>query len=124
MAANRHAGWCRSKNAQTFSTKGHPRMTTRLLNRRGLLASVAAGGIAGALVLRLTDIGSADEVAIDKVPEAVKKAASAVVPKVTGSGAYHDTDDGQVVEELEGEDDRERDVTAHVTAAGKVTLVE
>jgi hypothetical protein len=64
------------------------------------------------------------EVALEKVPDVVKKAASEVAPIVNWSGAYQDTDEGQVVYELEGEDAQERDVTVVVTAAGKVTTVE
>jgi uncharacterized protein YuzE len=100
-------------------------MATRLVNRRGLFKALAASGITSAVLIRsVGSVAAEKEVALANVPDVVKKAASEVVPDAKWSGAYQDTEDGQVIYELEGEDAQERDVTVDVTASGKVTAVE
>jgi len=63
-------------------------------------------------------------VELSAVSAAVKQAADKATPGVKWLDAYQDTEDGQTVYSLEGEDGKMHDVAVDVTAAGKVTSIE
>jgi hypothetical protein len=100
-------------------------MPRRLLNRRAVLGTVAFGGLFGAAMLRARLAPAVDRpVALDKVPPAAKSAADKAAPGAKWSDAYQETEDGQTVYELEGENADERDVMVEVSADGKVLSIE
>jgi hypothetical protein len=100
-------------------------MATGRMNRRLLFTAAIGAPLAAAALLRPSGAIAADgEIALDKVPEAVTRAASQIAPNAKWSEAYQETEDGKVVYQLDGEEPGERDVTVEVTAEGKVTMVE
>lgn len=100
-------------------------MHDRGISRRKALEAVAVGGMAAA-VLSLPGRPAAEgsEVALDKVPAAVKQAASRIFPKANWSVATKDKDETKGLSyALEGTIDNDVDVTVVVTVAGMVIEV-
>lgn len=65
-----------------------------------------------------------DDIPIDKLPAAVKKAIDAAVPKAKWTTAGKSEEDKKVSYEIEGEDAKGRYVWVEVTAEGKVVEVQ
>jgi hypothetical protein len=80
----------------------------------GLLLALAAAATAG---------GDEEEVPLDKVPAAARKAAEKEFPKAKWLGATRETVDGVVVYTLDGELRKDKAVAVEVTAAGVVREV-
>jgi hypothetical protein len=98
------------------------------MNRRLALGKLAVLG-SGAWVLasrqpvRAEDEAD-DEIPLDKVPEKVRKAADAAVPKATWETAYRSEEDKVVTFELEGKNSQGREITVTLTPDGKVEELE
>ena len=100
-------------------------MGNQSLNRRDALRMLAAGGVASAVVVSVgSSPASADEIDIAKeVPAPVLAAANGVLKDVKWTKAHKVSEKKNVLYDLEGTQNG-REVSAEVTAAGKVTGVD
>jgi len=93
--------------------------------RREALGWLAGGGVVATALLAVDRARGADnEVKLADVPKAVKEAAGRVVPGAEWIWAGKIDQDGKTAFELDGKDDKKRDVTVTVTADGKVVECE
>ena len=94
-------------------------------DRRSALGWLFGGGIVAAVTLAATRAAGANEpVDLKKVPKPVMDAAERILPKATWHSAVKVVDGEKTAYELDGSDDKDRDVTVMVTADGKVIEVE
>jgi hypothetical protein len=90
-------------------------------SRRHWFGWLAGGGAAAIALSSIETTGRADEeIALDKLPKAVRAAADRIMPKAEWLSATKITDDGKIAYDLDGRDGKKRDVTIMVTAEGKV----
>jgi hypothetical protein len=105
-------------SAQELSEMGN-----QSLNRRDALRMLAVGGVASAVVVGSSP-ASADEIDLAKeVPAPVLAAANSVLPGVKWTTAHKVSEKGNVLYDIEGTQNG-REVSAEVTAAGKVMGVD
>ena len=100
-------------------------MENRPINRREVLRSLAASGLASAVLAgSAPPVAVAREIDVGKVPAAVKAGADRLFKKAKWSAAHRSMSGGQPLFELEGEVAKGQHVSVEVTADGKVTGVE
>ncbi len=96
-------------------------MADQSIHRRDVLRTLAAGGLASAgLVFTEPSPSQAREVEISKVPAAIKGAADRVIKGVKWTMAHRTRESF----ELEGKDDKGREVSVEMTIDGKVRGVD
>jgi hypothetical protein len=95
-------------------------------NRREALRTLAVGGVGiAAAAVALSKTAAAEEVALDKTPASIKKAAHQLVKGAKWEVVMkHKEDDGHEYYELYGTHDKGLNVSVEVAADGKVTSVE
>ena len=86
--------------------------------------SLAVLGLAGAAALLLPAAASAEDLALDKIPPAVRRAANRILKGAKWSSAAKHADDGEVIYELMGEDANGASLSVEVSSDGKVVSVE
>jgi hypothetical protein len=107
------------------SDVGEAWMATHALNSRQFLTKVPFAASVTILCQSFTLLSAVgDEVALDKVPAAITKAANEAAPKTKWMSAYQEVDGGMVSYELDGQDSQGHDVNVVLTADAKVTVVE
>jgi hypothetical protein len=99
-------------------------MSGRSSNRREALKSLAIGGLATGLVFSKTTAIAATEIALDKVPASIVKAAHHVVKDAKWESALKNKDEDQEFFELFGKHEKGLDASVEITTEGKVTSVE
>lgn len=95
--------------------------------RQGFLGQLLAGGIAAvatAPAVRAAAGDKEEDVPLDKVPAAVRKAADKAVPKAKWIGATKVTSDGEVAFELDGMDSKGKEVTVSLAEDGTLNEIE
>jgi biopolymer transport protein ExbD len=100
-------------------------MEKQPINRRDVFLPLVAGGVATAVLGTAGPAAAAPgEVALAKVPAAIKEAAERVVKGAKWSQAIKSREEDQEVYELVGEDARGKTLTIEVSSDGKVMAVE
>ncbi len=97
------------------------------LRRRAFIGVVTMGTLAtGAIPYEVLGAPPPDDQEIDlkNVPAHVKSAASKAAPHVKWKTAFKIEEDGEVMYELEGVDQKKRDVAVILNGAGKVEEIE
>src|SRR5262249_577979 len=108
-----------------FPSKGARMTGDHVGNRRDVLGWLTGGGVvATALLAGNRTPGAGGKGDRNKVARVGRDAADRILPKGTWHSAVKVVDGKNVAYELDGSDGKDRDVTALVTAEGKVVEVE